>query len=81
MSDFLKRKVPFEKMQLVCEKHHCKNRTFCKIFKVYLQGFSARFWRCVARYGSGNGGGHNTPGQPAPTFDGSDGIVVIRYLE
>ena len=31
--------------------------------------------------GSGNGGGHNTPGQPAPTFDGSDGIVIIRYLE
>ena len=28
---------------------------FCKIFTVYLQGFSARFWRCVARYGSGNG--------------------------
>ena len=31
--------------------------------------------------GSVNGGGHNQPGQPAATFDGSDGIVVIRYLE
>lgn len=29
---------------------------------------------------SGNGGGHNTPGQPSPSYNGSPGIVVIRYL-
>ena len=28
---------------------------------------------------SGNGGGHNTSGQPEPTYNGSSGIVIIRY--
>lgn len=31
--------------------------------------------------GSGNGGGHNATGQPDATYNGSPGIVVIRYLE
>ena len=30
--------------------------------------------------GTGNGGGHNIPGQPEATYNGSSGVVIIRYL-